>query len=248
MSFFKYKNKNIYYKVTGEGKPVVFLHGNTASSKMFEYILPLYQDDFKVILMDFLGCGKSERVEKFKDNLWLYQSEQLIALIDYFNTGKVSLVGTSGGAYGALNCAMQIPFKIDKIVCDSFDGLKLRPSFSKDLLLERNFAKQDEMARGFYQWCNGDDWEKVVDLDTQCLLKMADENIDLFCKPISEIKNPLLLIGSKEDSMIGSNFIDEYKFIKSQVRDCKVAIVSEGEHPSICTNAKEVSRVIKEFL
>lgn len=248
MSFFKYKNKNIYYKVTGEGKPVVFLHGNTASSKMFEYILPLYQDNFKVILMDFLGNGKSERVENFKDNIWEDWGEQTKALIEYLNIDKVSIVGTSGGAYAALNCAMKIPYVIDKIVCDSFDGLRLRSSFSKDLLKERNFAKQDEMARGFYQWCNGDDWEKVVDLDTQCLLKMADENIDLFCKPISEIENPLLLIGSKEDSMIGSNFIDEYKFIESQVRDCKVVIVNEGEHPSICTNAKEVSRVIKEFL
>ena len=36
MPYFKYKNKNIYYEERGNGSiPVVFLHGNTASSKMF---------------------------------------------------------------------------------------------------------------------------------------------------------------------------------------------------------------------
>ena len=31
------------------------LHGDTASSRMFELLLPLYQENFRVILMDFLG-------------------------------------------------------------------------------------------------------------------------------------------------------------------------------------------------
>lgn len=43
MSYFIYHGKKIFYREVGEGKPVLFLHGNTASSKMFEFILPLYQ-------------------------------------------------------------------------------------------------------------------------------------------------------------------------------------------------------------
>ena len=57
MAFFRYGQKNIYYEEIGEGLPVVLLHGDTASSKMFEPIIPLYADSFKVILMDFLGNG-----------------------------------------------------------------------------------------------------------------------------------------------------------------------------------------------
>ncbi len=33
MSYFKYENINIYYKVSGEGRPLVIIHGDTASSK-----------------------------------------------------------------------------------------------------------------------------------------------------------------------------------------------------------------------
>lgn len=48
MSYFTYYGKKIFYREVGEGKPVLFLHGNTASSKMFEFILPLYQADCRV--------------------------------------------------------------------------------------------------------------------------------------------------------------------------------------------------------
>ena len=36
MPFFKYVDRSIFYEEYGTGKPLVFLHGNTASSKMFE--------------------------------------------------------------------------------------------------------------------------------------------------------------------------------------------------------------------
>ena len=60
MAFFKYGDKKIYYDEIGAGLPVVFLHGDTASSKMFEYIIPLYANSFRVILLDFLGNGQSD--------------------------------------------------------------------------------------------------------------------------------------------------------------------------------------------
>lgn len=62
MPYFTYQSKQIYYSEAGAGKPLLFLHGNTASSKMFEPLLPLYTDNFKVILIDFLGNDRSDRV------------------------------------------------------------------------------------------------------------------------------------------------------------------------------------------
>lgn len=49
MSFFKYGDKSIFYKECGTGEPLVFLHGNTASSKMFELLMPLYEENFTQI-------------------------------------------------------------------------------------------------------------------------------------------------------------------------------------------------------
>ena len=36
MSYFRYEDKQIYYEESGEGTPLVLLHGNTACGKMFD--------------------------------------------------------------------------------------------------------------------------------------------------------------------------------------------------------------------
>lgn len=37
MSYFNYKGQNIYYNQVGDGKTILLLHGNTASSYIFEH-------------------------------------------------------------------------------------------------------------------------------------------------------------------------------------------------------------------
>lgn len=61
MSYFDFDDKRIYYIIEGTGKPFLLLHGNTASSKMFDSIVPLLSGKNMVIRMDFLGCGQSVR-------------------------------------------------------------------------------------------------------------------------------------------------------------------------------------------
>ncbi len=58
MSYFFISQKDLLHRNGESGKPVLFLHGNTASSRMFELLLPLYEDQFHIILIDFLGHGK----------------------------------------------------------------------------------------------------------------------------------------------------------------------------------------------
>ena len=154
-------------------KPLVMLHGDTASSVMFELLLPLYQENFRVILIDFLGNGKSDRVEKFPENLWITQAEQVIALTEHLKIEKVNLAGTSGGAWVAVNTALKRPDLIDKVIADSFDGRTLHENFAEHLFQEREFAKHDIYAKQFYEWCQGEDWETVVELNTQALTKCA---------------------------------------------------------------------------
>ena len=55
MTYFMYQSKRIFYKEIGVGKPLIMLHGDPASSVMFEFLLPLYQENFRVVLIDFLG-------------------------------------------------------------------------------------------------------------------------------------------------------------------------------------------------
>ena len=134
MAYFPYGGKSIFYEEFGQGSPVLFLHGNTASSKMFELLMPLYAEKFRCILLDFLGNGRSDRVERFSPDLWQEEARQTIALVEYLQCGKVSLVGTSGGAWAAVNAALLRPDLFHAVVTDSFDGRTLNARFADNLL------------------------------------------------------------------------------------------------------------------
>lgn len=247
MSYFYYQSQKIYYSEAGSGKPVLFLHGNTASSRMFEFLRPLYEEQFHVILMDFLGHGKSDRLEKFPPDLWMEEARQATALLEHLNLGRVSLAGTSGGAWVALNTALERPDLVEKVVADSFDGRTLAENFVQNLLQERTNAKQDEMGVGFYQWCQGADWERVVDLDTEALIRCAAEKLPLFSKPLRGLRVPLLLMGSEEDEMVREDFREEYRAIAVET-GAEVILFPTGKHPAILSNAEQAAEIICRFL
>lgn len=247
MSYFYYQSKKIYYTETGSGKPVLFLHGNAASSKMFELLLPLYEDKFHVILIDFLGHGKSDRLAEFPAELWLEEARQTIALLEHLDMGKVNLVGISGGAWVAINAALECPDLVDRVVADSFDGRTLAADFVENLIQERANARKDEMAVGFYQWCQGEDWERIVDMDTKALIQCAREKLPLFTKPLSKLQVPLLLMGSEGDEMSRADFPKEYRAIARET-NAEICVFPEGFHPAIASNAEKAAEIICRFL
>ena len=248
MSFFQYGGKSIFYQEYGAGKPLVFLHGNTASSKMFELLMPLYAENFRCILIDFLGNGRSDRVDRFSPDIWYDEALQVIALAEHLQCGRVNLVGTSGGAWAALNAVLERPDLFEKVIADSFDGRTLHDDFADQLLAEREMAKANLQARQFYEWCQGADWEKVVDLDTEALLICANEKHPLFRKSLEEMSAPVLLMGSKEDEMCRKNLEQEYKEIAAIIPSATIQIFEHGGHPAIISNAEQAAKSICDFI
>ncbi len=248
MSFFNYQNKNIFYHEAGSGTPLIFLHGNTASSKMFEMLLPLYQECFRVILIDFLGNGQSDRMDEVPSELWYEEAMQTIAFIEHLGYGQVSLAGTSGGAWVALNVALERPDLVNKVVADSFDGRTLHSGFAEDLVTERNTAKKDAQAKQFYEWCQGADWETVVDIDTQALLRYVNMKLPLFHKSLSSLQTPVLFMGSRKDTMVRKDLADEYREMAGIVGQGTVHLFDAGGHPAILTNAEAAAQIIHRFI
>ena len=74
-----YCGRSMFYQEAGEGPVLIFLHGNTASSRLFEPLLPLYTPHFRCVLLDFLGNGRSDRVESFPADLWQEEARQALS-------------------------------------------------------------------------------------------------------------------------------------------------------------------------
>lgn len=61
-----YCGRSMFYQEAGEGPVLIFLHGNTASSRLFEPLLPLYTPHFRCVLLDFLGNGAPTGWSRFR--------------------------------------------------------------------------------------------------------------------------------------------------------------------------------------
>ena len=249
MAYFSYDNRRIYYEEYGKGKPVIFCHGNTASSRMFSLLMPLYENNLHCILIDFLGCGRSDRTASFPSDIWIDEARQVVSLAQHLELDEVSLIGTSGGAWVAINAAMMMmKGRVSSLIADSFDGRTLNSSFSSNLIRERENAMKNEDARRFYEWCLGSDWEDIVQKDTKALLECATSGVSLFVSPLSAIECPVLLTGSAEDLMCRSGMEEEYEEMKKMMGNASIHMFSHGGHPAILSNAEEFSVLAKDFI
>ncbi|MEC7964102.1 MAG: haloalkane dehalogenase [Pseudomonadota bacterium] len=59
--FIDVKGSKIHYIDEGAGDPVLFIHGNPTSSYIWRNIMPYLQQDARVIALDLIGFGKSDK-------------------------------------------------------------------------------------------------------------------------------------------------------------------------------------------
>lgn len=252
MRYFIFHNKKVYYDEAGTGTPLLLLHGNTASSNMFLEIAAKYQKDFKVVLIDFLGHGKSDRLDEFPADLWFYEAEQVVAFLHEKNYSDVNIIGSSGGALVAINVALEAPELVSKVIADSFEGEKPIKLFTENIKSDRESSKHDENTKAFYINMHGSDWESVVDNDTNAIIQHSKKIGRFFHKPLQFLKADILLTGSRKDeftSMISPDYFEEvYGSLIEKIGHGKIHLFNEGGHPAMLTNPIEFYELSMEFL
>lgn len=244
MAYFSYENKKAFYKTIGSGKPLLLLHGNTVSSKMFAQIIKPYSKSYKLILIDFPGHGKSEKLDKFETDFWFYNSQVCYALLKELKLNKVNVVGTSGGALVAINLALEHPEKINYLVADSFEGEYPLKSYIGSIVEDRKRDKKKLLAKLIWFYCHGFGWQHIVDLDTQVNIEFAKSGASFFHKPIEQLKVPTLLTGSMKDEYC--NYLDKiYGDLKAKNNKIDIHLFETGNHPAILSNKDQFLELIK---
>lgn len=248
MSYFNYSGKSVYYLEMGSGTPLCLLHGNTASSNMFLGVAPAYAEHYKVILIDFLGCGKSERVDRLPADLWHDQALQLIQLLKEKGYDDVRIIGSSGGAITAINAALEAPELISALIADSFEGEMPLKAVTENLAAGREASKKNPGAVGFYQAMNGDDWEQAIDCDTDAILRNEKELGRFFQKDLSQLKADILLTASQKDEFMPAAFFEKtYGEMLEKIGHGSMYLFAEGGHPAMMTNQAEFLPLSLDF-
>jgi len=120
MPFFRYEGQRLAYTVHGSGsRPVVLLPGLLFSQRMH---LPLARElavrGNRVITLDLLGHGRSDRPR----DMWRYSmpiyAEQVVALLDHLEVDEAVVGGTSLGANVALEVASLTPDRLRGMIVE----------------------------------------------------------------------------------------------------------------------------------
>ncbi|MFS0575010.1 alpha/beta hydrolase [Sporosarcina sp. 179-K 3D1 HS] len=113
MTTFQHNGVNLYYEDTGDGQPILMLHGLTSNHESFRPEIEALKKDYRVIAPDARGHGASDRMPHFTldDHI-----EDILALIDHLQLPSIRLLGVSMGSYIAQGVAVQIPERVKKLV------------------------------------------------------------------------------------------------------------------------------------
>lgn len=247
MAYFSFENQNIYYITEGEGYPLLLLHGNLVSSKMFHNDIPYFSQFFQVISFDYPSHGQSDRLNELRDDFWNYNARCAFALLKLLKVDECYVIGTSGGGLVGINLAIMADGMIKKLIADSFLGEYLKDYEAKQISEKRIHDKEsDYMTQQFWKSMHGDDWQRVVDLDIDLTLRVGRKNLPLIYGDLNNITADVLAIASLEDELI-PNIENRTLSICSKIPHCRPVIVSKGKHPFMTTQKIEFRKIALEF-
>jgi pimeloyl-ACP methyl ester carboxylesterase len=115
MGEFTYEGYRLSYDEYGAGdRPVVLIHGLLMNRHMFERLGPALADrGNRVIALDLLGHGRSDRPEDLQRYSMPLFAYQVNALLDHLELETAVVGGTSLGANVSLQMAVRFPDRVE---------------------------------------------------------------------------------------------------------------------------------------
>jgi pimeloyl-ACP methyl ester carboxylesterase len=132
---------SIHYAVTGQGPPVILLHGGLANLDYWGLQVPALTPHHTVILMDSRGHGRSTRDDRpFGYDL---MADDVVGLLDGLRIPHADVVGWSDGAIIGLDLAMRHPDRVGRIFAFAANARTagVRPGVEKNPIFAAYIAR-----------------------------------------------------------------------------------------------------------
>ena len=232
---------------------------NLPPSRSPEYMLPILQDHFRVILYDQRGAGLSDRSP---DNITVEQwVDDLRLILDKLGVEKTHIFGTSNGSYIVIHFAAKYPertgaivhygmhkltdqskkmWKVGAKICDEFGvgNGSMGAYFLVRLFGMPSSHEGWEVCR-FEENLSPDGWKAMH----EALQVDLSEDLRTIAAP------QLLLIGDSGSLGKDSNYGSGWKGIKGLCPCVEVSVIPGGEGTyCVVTHPAEVSKEITAFL
>lgn len=136
--YVKVPEGRLYYEISGEGTPLIFVHGHSLDRRMWREQVAFFEKHYRVIVYDARGYGKSS---KQREDLLFTHCDDLVALMDALGIEKAHIVGLSMGGFIAGDLLAMHPERM--LSCTLAEGhIRSTPSINHPMTEEERAAKQ----------------------------------------------------------------------------------------------------------
>ena len=236
----------LHTEVFGVGEPIVFLHtGLQTSLTDFEYQREYFKHNFKVILPDLRGHGKS--IENDLSNFFEDSAIDIEETLNKLDVKSTHLVGCSLGALVGLCFAKKFPHKVKSLTISGL--LSEKPEnwiemHKKDVESQAQLLKNEDVVN-YFDNLHRSDWK-------QFLYMGQDEHWYPFheTKDLDGINSPVLyMVG--EGNKVETKGAILYPLLKEDVHVSIIPFASHlvhSEQPEIYTKVLDafIKKVEKE--
>ena len=220
----------LHCEETGDGEPLVLLHGNGEDGTYFAHQIAHFSQRFRVLALDTRGHGKSPRGEApFTIRQF---ARDLLAFLDARGIERAHLLGFSDGGNIALVLALAHPERVGKLVLNGANlnarGVKRSVQVPIELgyRMARLFAGLSAKARANAEMLG---------------LMVNDPNVAP--EELAALTAPTLVIAGEND-MIRE---DHTRLIAERIPNARLAFVP-GDHFVAAKNPAAFNREVERFL
>lgn len=257
-------NLNLYYDVRGNlsaTETIVFLNGLTQSTDAWILMLPYFKEKYKIILLDFIFQGQSDKNGEWRD--FNVHAKDLKSVLDQEGIQSANIVGISYGSLVAQHFAVLFPNYIHKLVLLStfahktpyYEAIELswwRALEMGGYNLMLDIMLPSVLSEGYFsnplvsitKLKNG---RKDLNQNAEAifnLMKATRERKD-FRKELKKINATTLIIQGDKDMLLPVHLAEE---VHKNIRNSKLIVVKNAGHTLNLEHVGEVSAYINAFL
>jgi aminoacrylate hydrolase len=251
----------LYYEEHGVGAPLILSAGLGGSGNYWLPNLPAFAAEYRVILYDHRGTGRSDRA--LPDDVTVGQmGDDLLALVDGLGLEKASIVGHAAGGVAGLAAALKAPERIDRLVLVNawsrpdphfarcFDArlallrdsgprayLEAQPIFlfPANWISEHHMQLEAETEQHLAHFAGADAYEKRI-----AALRAFDIDAGL-----AQISVPTLALAAADDMLVPSNCS---RRLAAGIKGARLAMMQWGGHGCNVTDPDTFNAHVLDFL
>ncbi|MBA3678346.1 MAG: alpha/beta hydrolase [Sphingosinicella sp.] len=210
---------NYYYRIQGEGEPILVLHGGLGSMDMFDPLLPTLGAGRRLIMVDLQGHGRTNlgkrpiRYERLGEDM-----SKILTKLGY---GQVDVFGYSMGGAVALQLALQHPEQVRRLAL-------LSAGFAQDGFYPEMLPQQAQVGAKMADFMKETPMYKTyvaVAPDKHEFPRLLDAMGDLMRQPfdwsadVPKLKMPVMLVYADSDMFRPEHMIKFYQLLGGGLRD-----------------------------